>query len=294
MRVLVTGAGGLLGGRLAVLLSPSFEVVAARRRSPGPPGLPEVPLDILSLSSLESALSASRADAVVHSAALADGDLCAADPSLAEASNVRASHDLARLCRRLSVRLVALSTDLVFAGHRAFVSEADPAEPVMTYGRTKLEGEEAVLGEAPGSAVLRVALVQGRGFGRRGTASEGIEWALRAGRPLRLFTDQLRTPIDAESVADAIGRLLSSGGSGRYHLGGDERLSRYELGLRVARVRALDPSGIVAVAHAEHPLPVPRPTDVSLDSGRARRELGWAPRPLEVGISEGRERPENI
>jgi len=294
MRVLVTGAGGLLGGRLAMLLSSSFEVFAARRSAPGPPGLPEVVLDLPSLPSLEGALSASRADAVVHSAALADGDRCEADPALAELANVRACAVLAGQCRRLSVRLIALSTDLVFAGHSTFATEADAAEPVMTYGRTKLEGEEAVLAEAPGSAVVRVALVHGRGHGRRGTASEGVEWALRAGRPLRLFTDQFRTPIDAESVADAIRRLLTSGGSGRYHLGGGERLSRYELGLRVARVRGLDPSGIVSLSHAEQPLPVPRPADVSLDCGRARRELQWTPRSLEIGIAEGRERPETI
>jgi dTDP-4-dehydrorhamnose reductase len=117
---------------------------------------------------------------------------------------------------------------------------------------------------------------------------------LRAGRPLRLFTDQARTPIDAESVADALARLLRGKGSGRYHLGGDERVSRYELGMRVAEARGLDPSGITAVTQAEHHLPVPRPADVSMDSQRAKRELEWAPRPLDAGIREGRPWPDPI
>jgi dTDP-4-dehydrorhamnose reductase len=294
MRVLVTGAGGLLGGRLAARLGTEFDVVAATRVSPAPEGITAVTIDLLSMPSLEHALAESRADAVVHSAALADADRCEAEPALAEASNVRACEALARLCHRSGLRLIAISTDQVFDGRRPFVSEADSPEPITTYGRTKLEGEEAILAEAPGSTVLRVALVHGRGHGRRSTASEGVEWALRAGRPLRLFTDQVRTPIDAESVADAVGRLLRGSGSGRYHLGGDERVSRYELGLRVAQIRGLDPSGITPVTETEHRLPVRRPADVSMDSERAKRELRWAPRPLESGIREGRPCPEPI
>src|SRR5262249_57962159 len=105
-------------------------------------------------------------------------------------------------------RLTALSPALVLAGARAARKENVPAVPVLTCGLTRLHGETAVLAEAPDSAVLRVALVLGRGFGPRTTASEGIAAALAAGRPLRLFTDQFRTPIDPESVADAVRRLI--------------------------------------------------------------------------------------
>jgi dTDP-4-dehydrorhamnose reductase len=291
VRVLVTGAGGLLGGRLASLLSSWVEVVAGRRSSPGPAGLPEQALDILSASSIEAALETARPEAVLHSAALADADRCEADPALAEAANVKACETLARACRRRGIRLVAVSTDLVFDGRRPFVLESDPAVPILVYGRTKLLGEQAVLDEAPGSAVVRVALVHGRGHGRRGTASEAVEWALRAGRPLRLFTDQFRTTVDPESVADAVRRILDRGGSGRYHLGGPERLSRLELGLRVAALRGLPVESLEAITQAGHPLRPPRPDDVSMDASRARRELDWTPRPLDAGILEGRSRP---
>ena len=291
MRVLVTGAGGLLGGRLAAILSSWFEVVAGRRSSPGPAGLPEQAVDILSASSIEAALEAVRPEAVLHSAALADADRCEADPALAEAANIGACGTLARACRRRGLRLIAVSTDLVFDGRRSFVSESDPAAPILVYGRTKLLGEQAVLDEAPGSAVVRVALVHGRGHGRRGTASEAVEWALRADRPLRLFTDQFRTTVDPESVADAVRRILERGGSGRYHLGGPERLSRHDLGLRIAGLRGLPGESIDGVTQAEHPLRPMRPADVSMDTSRARRELGWLPRPLDAGILEGRGRP---
>jgi dTDP-4-dehydrorhamnose reductase len=281
-----------VGGRLAPLLAEAgFTVVAAQHAAPPPPGLPVVPLDLLSSASLESALDAARPDAVVHAAALGNPDHCEADPALAESLNVRAPEALARACRRRGIRLLTLSTDLVFAGDRSPVSEADAPNPILLYGRTKLAGEEAVLAEAPGAAVLRLALVHGRGHGPRATASEAIAWSLAAGRTLKLFTDQYRTPIDVASLADAVARLLRGHGRGRYHLGGPERVSRHTLGLRVAQVLGLPTSGIEAVTQAGLPQHARRPADVALDSSRARRELGWVPRSLDDAIREGRRLP---
>jgi dTDP-4-dehydrorhamnose reductase len=227
---------------------------------------------------------------VVHSAAVPDPEACERDPARAEACNAEAPARLARLCRARGVRLIALSTDLVFAGDRPFHTEDDPAVPIQAYGRTKLAGETAVLAEDPGGVVLRLPLMYGRGHGPRPTASEAIAWVLSAGRPLRLFHDQIRTPVDAGSVADAIVRVLAGAHAGRFHLGGPERLSRYELGLRVAALFGLPASLITPVRQGDLPQ-APRPADVSLDSRRARDLLDWRPRPLDTGIREGRGAP---
>jgi dTDP-4-dehydrorhamnose reductase len=136
--------------------------------------------------------------------------------------------------------------------------------------------------------VARVPLVCGRGHGPRATASESVVWSLRDRRPVALFTDEHRTPVDPESLADAIGRLLRGTLGGLVHLGGPERVSRHELGLRTARLFGLDTSLVHAVRHEDRPQPEPRPKDVSLDAGRARRELGWEPRPLDESLREGR------
>ena len=140
----------------------------------------------------------------------------------------------------------------------------------------------------PGAAVARVALVLGRGHGPRSTSSESVARALQAGRSQKLFTDEYRTPIDPESVADAVTRLLEGAGAGLYHLGGPERVSRYELASRVARAFGLSAEGLVAAVQAEHQGPDQRAPDVSLDSSRARRELGWQPRELDAAIKESR------
>jgi dTDP-4-dehydrorhamnose reductase len=291
-RVLVTGAAGLLGGRVAALVAKRFDVVAARHRSAPPPGLAEVELDLLDPASLGAALERSRCDAVVHCAAQSNPDRSEAEPEPARRLNAEATADLARACHRRGLRLVALSTDLVFAGDRPFVREEDATGPPLVYGRTKLDGEVAALAEAPDTAVLRVALVAGRGHGSKGTSTESVAWALRAARPLRLYTDQMRTPVDSASVADAVVRALERPVSGRFHLGGPERVSRYELGLRVAAVLGLSAEAIAPVTTAEMPQAGRRPLDTSLDSGRARRELGWEPRSLDEAIRDGRPAPD--
>lgn len=291
MRVLITGAGGLLGGRLAERLAQRFDVLAAWRSSPPPPQVASVRLDLLDPARLEELLPGSGLDAVLHCAALADADRCERDPELARRLNADLPRSLARLCRERGLRLVALSTDLVFDGRGAPYAEDAPAAPVLTYGRTKLSGEEAILSEHPGAAVARVALVAGLGHGPRGTATESIAWQLRAGRSLRLFSDQLRTPVDSESVADGVVRLLAGTAAGRFHLGGAESLSRLDLGRRVARLLRLPEGGILPVRQADQPVGIPRPADVSLASARAERELGWRPRSLDEAILSGRPAP---
>ena len=263
-------------------------MIAGVRRTAAPSGLAQVTFDLTDPASLEAALDTARPDAVVHSAALADPDRCEREPDLARACNEDAPGRLARLCRARGVRLVSLSTDLVFAGDRPFAGEDDPALPVLAYGRGKLAGEAAVLGEDPGAVVLRLALVCGRGHGPRATASEAIAWSLLAGRTVRLFTDQFRTPVDPESVADAIARVLAGPHRGRFHLGGPERLSRYELGLRVAAALGLPSHLVTPIRQRDLALAAPRPGDVSLDTHRAREVLGWDPRTLDDGIREGR------
>lgn len=292
--ILVTGASGLLGGRLACLLAAGgFRVVAAQHNAPAPRDLPSVPLDLTSPGSLAAALDRVRPQAVLHCAAQADPDRCQREPALAQALNVDASARLAHLCHRRGLRLVALSTDLVFAGDRPHWRETDAPRPLLVYAQTKLEGERATLAEAPEAAVARVALVYGRGFGRRGTASETIAWRLRTGQPVRLFTDQYRTPVDPDSVAQVVAALLESGVAGVFHLGGPERVSRHQLGLRVARLLGLPAERIEAVTQAEGAA-VARPADVSLAIDRARQELGYAPRSLDEAILDGRLAPDPV
>jgi dTDP-4-dehydrorhamnose reductase len=292
-RLLMTGASGLVGGRVAKVLAEGhgFAVTAGQHQAAPPAGVPVHSLDVSSPDSIEAALQALRPDAVVHAAALAEADKCEADPARAFALNVAGPEAMAAACARRGIALVSFSTDLVFPGDKAPCSENDPPLPILTYGKTRLQGEQAVLAAYPAAAIARLALVSGRGYGPRGTATEWLAWALAARRPLRLYTDQYRTPVDSDSVADAVALLVRSRARGLFHLGGPERISRYDLGMRVARVLGLPSDSIEAVRMADHVTGAVRPSDVGLDSARARTELGWTPRTVDDAIRAGRPQP---
>ena len=288
MRILITGASGLLGGRLGLLLSGNHEVTGLVRSRPAPDGIASLAADLSDVAALGDVLDSAQPEAVVHCAALADAEICEREPERARRENASVTRHLASQCRARGARLISISTDLVFDGLQAFAREDSPARPLTEYGRTKLAAEAATLDGATDSVVLRVALVSGRGYGPRLSATESVAQRLRRGEPVTLYEDEWRTPVDAESVAEAIRAvLLRPQVNGRFHVAGAERVSRVDIGQRTARAFGLDEQLVRRAPQRSHQ-GAPRPADVSLDITRARKELGWAPRPLDEAIREGR------
>lgn len=288
MRILITGASGLLGGRLCLLLGPNHSITGLTRGRPAPDGVAQVSTDLTDADAVGRILDGARPEVVIHCAALADAEVCEREPERARRDNEIASRNLARASRRADARLIAVSTDLVLAGDRPFSPETVAAAPLMEYGRSKLRGESAISAECPDAVILRVALVCGRGYGARLSGSEAIAARLRRGETVTLYEDEWRTPIDPESVANAIEAIVARPQArGLFHLGGLTRLTRVELGQRVASALNLDAGLIRQAAQSSH-LGAPRPRDVSLDITRAREELGWTPRPLDAALREGR------
>jgi dTDP-4-dehydrorhamnose reductase len=288
VRILITGAGGLLGGRLSEILSCDHSVTGLIRNRPAPEAVPSLVVDLADAMAVGSALDRTDARAVIHCAALADAEACERDPGRAARENVEATRILAEACGRTRARLLTISTDLVFAGEAPFAVETTEARPLSEYGRTKLHAEETTLAHASDAVVLRVALVLGRGFGSRLSASEGVAQRLRRGEPVTLYEDEWRSPIDPESVASAIRAVLDRPAlGGRFHIAGSTRVTRVELGEAVARAFDFDPALIRRAPQSTH-RGAPRPRDVSLDITGARRELGFSPRPLELAVREGR------
>ena len=224
---------------------------------------------------------------VVHNAAHTKPDLCEDDPNSAYAMNVDGTRLLAKAVQDSCTRFVYCSTDLVFDGARPESSETDTPSPLMVYGRTKLEGEEAardVLGERVN--VVRLALLYGKGRGRSAgrTFTERTLEEARQGRAVRLFRDQYRSPLYVEDAAAGVESALTwPEAPAVVHLGGPERISRFEMGVQTLEVFGLDRSLAVAVRMEDVPSRVPRPRDVSFDIRRARSK-GFDPLSVREGL----------
>jgi dTDP-4-dehydrorhamnose reductase len=270
MRVVLTGAGGQLGAYLLRELSESGLGVTAWSRSRTASGaIPLRPVDLTASDSVAAAFRAARPDVVIHCAALSTVAGCHWDPALAEAVNVGGTRLLADLADAARVRLVSVSTDLVFDGQRGNYREDDAPAPLSVYGRTKALAEAPVRALTQG-LVVRVSLLFGPTLIDQPTFFDEQLAALRERRPCTLFRDEWRTPLGLLTAARALVALAGSDCTGVLHLGGPERLSRLDMGLRLATYLGADASAIVPARRDEVPAPEPRPRDVSLDSSRWR------------------------
>ena len=269
-RVLVTGATGQLGAYLVrELVAGQRAVVAWGHSTPAiVSGVSALPTDLTAPSELATAFREARPDVVIHSAAMAAVSECARAPTQAEAVNTRATGVLTELCDAAGARLVFVSTDLVFDGERARYREADPPAPLSVYGHTKATAERVVLG-SPGHAVVRVSLLFGPSINGRPSFFDGQVAALRAGQSTRLFHDEWRTPLGLATAARALIEIAESDVTGLLHVGGPERMSRVEMGERLARLLGVAATGIQAVSRLSAG-GEPRPRDTSLDSSRWR------------------------
>jgi dTDP-4-dehydrorhamnose reductase len=270
-RVLITGASGQLGGYLLRELAAQGIPAAAwsHTREGRLFGVPLQLVDLANPDAIALAFHGANPSTVIHAAAVATVADCARDPARAETVNVRGSATLAELADRARVRLVLVSTDLVFDGEHAPYREGDDPAPLSAYGRSKAAAERAVLA-LPRHAAVRLSLLFGPSLSGRPAFFDNQIAALRAGRPVRLFHDEWRTPLALPAAAQALVALARSSFTGLLHLGGPERLSRLEMGQRLAAGLGLSPATIVPASRTDQPGPEPRPRDTSLDSSRWR------------------------
>ena len=272
MRLLLTGASGQLGAYLLrTLLADGAEVTAWSGAQRGQRfGVPLEPVDLADADAVAAAFRRARPVAVLHAAAVASIAECHRDPDRARRVNVAGTATLAELAAAAGARLVLVSTDLVFDGESPPYREGDRLAPLSVYGRSKADAEAAALA-APRAAVARLSLLFGRSLAGRPSFFDQQAQALRGGPPVTLFTDEWRTPLHLATAARALVALARADFSGVLHVGGPERLSRLEMGRRLARFLGADPGVIVPALRADAPAPEPRPRDVSLGSSLWRR-----------------------
>ena len=272
--LLITGGSGLLALNWAVALRDRTIVTLALYDRPvSMTGASTRHACLDSVDDVTRLLDATHPQIVVHTAGLASVEQCESDESLARYVNVTLAANVAEGCARSGVRLVHISTDHLFRGDEALVEEDRLPAPLNAYGRTKAEAERRVLDACPDAVVVRTNFYAW-GPRHRRSFSDTIIDALRAGEPISLFNDVFYTPVLADVLSRSVHDLVDMGATGVVHVSGDDRLSKYDFGLRLARRFGLD-SGLIRPGRlADRPGLVRRPLDMSLSNALARRLLG--------------------
>ena len=290
MRIVVTGASGQVGSYLIDRLAGGpHEVVAWCGGAPKARGeLRLRPVDLTDPLAVAAALDQADPDVVIHLAAISSTEAARRDPGLAKAVNVAGTGLLAAWAARHDRRLLYTSSDLVFDGSKSWNREDDPALPILEYGRTKHAAEHAVLATRRG-LVARLSLLFGASRSGQAGYFDRAMAALRAATPQSFFIDEFRTPLDFDTAAGILIRLAESDATGLIHVGGNERLSRFELMRRAAVAQGIDPGLIHVSNRAGVPSDEPRPADVSLDTSRLAGLFPDFERPaLEAALASSR------
>lgn len=280
MRILITGASGLLGVNLAIELARKhlvFGTVFQHDLDPTAVPFQVIQCDLLQPGEIERVLEISQPDWVIHCAALADVDACEIHPDRAAQLNTELPRQLASYvarggARQQSIQLVHISTDAVFDGRRGNYSETDSPNPIGVYARTKLAGEQAVFDVNPAAIVARVNLF-GWGITGRRSLAEFFFYNLQAGKSVMGFTDVFFCPLLANDMADILEKMLDRRLSGLFHLVGSECLSKYEFGVRIARQFGLDASLIQPVSVAQAGLRAARSPNLTLRNDKLAQAL---------------------
>jgi dTDP-4-dehydrorhamnose reductase len=284
MRILITGASGLLGLNLALETAGQHEVYGIAKDHPlKTSAFTVLHSDLLAPAAVERALDQVQPDWVIHCAALANVDACEADPVLAHKSNTTLPAELATYVARGGARLVHISTDAVFDGNRGDYSEEDEPNPLSVYARTKLEGERAVAQANPEAIIARVNLFGWSITGRR-SLGEFFVSNLQAGRGVMGFTDVFFCPLLANDIAPILVVMLEKRLSGLYHVVSRECLSKYDFGVRVAHRFGLDASRITPTSVLQGGLAAQRSPNLTLRTDKLTQALGEPPPDISSGL----------
>jgi dTDP-4-dehydrorhamnose reductase len=267
-RLLLTGVSGYLGHYLAGAARSTgdgCETTGTYFSQPTPaPRTALRQVDLRDRAAVRQLLADVQPNAVIHTA-------CSNRDEANVLAIVPAATNLALACHERGVRLVHVSTDLVFDGEHAPYSDDSPPAPVMPYGRAKAEAEAAVLRLCPAAAIGRPSLIWALDPLDRQT--RWLVDGVRSGAPVTLFTDEIRCPVYLGDLAAALLELAALPQvSGTLNLGGRQPLSRWNFGLRLLQALRLERApNLVPGTIAE--LGLVRARNLSLDCRRAGQLL---------------------
>ena len=288
-KLLVTGASGFLGWNICNMAKKEWCIYGTVfSNTVAIDGVNIARIDLTDYKEMKRMFKEIRPDSVIHTAAASVPNYCQTHKEESHKINVDASIHIAGLCSDSKIPCVFTSTDLVFDGLKAPYREEDSVSPINIYGEQKVLAEEGMLKTYPDAAICRMVLM----FGLPGPVAESFIQpmikAMREGRALRLFTDEFRNPISAQTAVNGLFIALDKG-KGIIHLGGRERMSRYDFGRLLAEVSGHQDARLIPCLQKDVSMAAPRPPDITLESSKAYA-LGFSPLPLreELGrLAEG-------
>ena len=289
MKLLVTGASGLYGTKLARLAVDRGDEVYSCDVQELPVCGNFVKLDVSNREMVETTFKQVKPDVVVHAATITDVDKCETNKDLAWKVNVEGTRNIVDASRQVGTFIMYISTDYVFGGEKGNYKEAETPNPIQYYGLTKLVAEEIVKSQ-PEYFIARPSVIYGStpAAGKVNFALWLIE-TMRKGQHVKILTDQWNTPTLNTNIAEMSLEIAERRLKGTFHLCGATRVSRIEFANQIADTFDLDKSLIDPAQSSQFTWPAKRPCDSSLDTAKAQQTLQHKPLQMEDALKKLKE-----
>ena len=283
MKILLAGGSGQLAQELQPILLSSGEVIAVDRTR----------LDLSRPESIRQAMAEIQPDLVVNAGAYTAVDKAESEPELANAVNGIAPGILAEECEKQGATLIHFSTDYVFDGsHGSAYLETDSTNPLGTYGKSKLAGEEAIRKAGKRHIIIRTAWVYGNGG-----KGNFVKTMLRLGKEreeIRVVADQIGSPTWTADLAEAISQIIPLLGSetfGTYQYTNSGVCSWYDFAIAIFEEAAklglpLKVQRVIPITTSEYPTPAKRPAFSVLSTVKISALLGTYPPHWRQGLRQ--------
>jgi dTDP-4-dehydrorhamnose reductase len=279
MRILVTGANGMLGTDVCKALS-----AAGRQPLPTARSGAEARLDVTETRAVHQILRERKPEIVIHCAAFTQVEEAERDPDAAYRVNALGCWNLATACAEQDIPLCAISTDFVFDGAKDNpYTEFDSPCPINQYGASKLAGENCVRQQWRKHWIVRTAWL----FGRHGKCfPDSILRAAQTRPELRVVADQRGSPTSTQDLAEALVRLIESPLYGTYHLVNAGSATWYELARKTLELADLTDCRVIPIRSAEWPSAARRPANSTLRSYALELQNAPPLRPWEEALAD--------
>jgi dTDP-4-dehydrorhamnose reductase len=275
MRLLVTGASGLLGLNLCcVAVDQGLDVTGLIHTRPlkGTP-FDVAEVDLLAIDDSLSQIEILQPDAIIHCAAIANLNVAEAHPEIAQQLNAEVPGRLAAATKRWGIPFIHISTDAVFDGEKGNYQESDPTNPLSVYAHTKLAGEQAVQDANPDALIARVVFFGWSLSGER-SLSEFFFNHLGAGEVVKGYVDTFFSPLYVADLASLLMEMMAVKLSGIYHVVSPESLSKYTFGVHIANTFGFDSRLITPVMAKDLDRGAKRSLNLTLNSDKLDKALG--------------------
>jgi dTDP-4-dehydrorhamnose reductase len=285
MKLLITGASGLYGSKIAELaVKNGHTVYSVHSQHTATSGIP-IKLDVSDKTEVESQLKNISPDVIVHAASMTDVDKCEQNRELAWKINVEGTNNIVKAAKINNAYFLHISTDYVFDGEKGRYNETDLPSPLSYYGYTKLKAEELIKNNLKDYCIARTSVIYGA-IPAAGKINFAL-WVLnklKNKEQTKLFIDQWNSPTLNTNLADMTFEAVERRLTGIFHLSGATRINRYDFGVAIAKAFILDESLLVPAHMKDLAFPAKRPRDSSLDTARAEQTLQKKPLRIEQAI----------